>query len=111
MTIREARAADLDGLLALYAQLHSDDALEPDSPLRALWRRILEDDNYHIIVAERDGRPVSSCTCVVIPNLTHHQRPYALIENVVTDAPFRGPPPVSTTPGSWPGRRAATSSP
>lgn len=87
--IREAAKADLDGLLALYTQLH-DNKLPDDCPeLHALWQRIMDDTGHHIIVAETDGVIVSSCVLIVIPNLTHGQRPYALVENVVTHADFR----------------------
>lgn len=54
-----------------------------------LWKRILYDEDHHIIVAETDRKIVSSCVCVIIPNLTHHQQPYAFVENVITDAKYR----------------------
>lgn len=82
--IREVRAADFEGLMELYMQLHDNPMPEKSPELMDLWKQILEDENHHIIVAEVDGRIVSSCVCVIIPNLTHHQQPYAFVENVVT---------------------------
>ena len=49
----------------------------------------LQDNNHHIIVVEEDGKIVSSCVCVIIPNLTHNQQSYAFIENVITDEAYR----------------------
>lgn len=87
--IREIKESDLKGLFELYTQLHGNPLPEETAELSALCSKILNDENHHIIVAEKDGKIVSSCVCVIIPNLTHGQRPYALIENVVTDEAFR----------------------
>jgi len=87
--IREAKMQDFDDLMTLYMQLHGNPFPEKDSAVMQLWERLVADPAYHIIVAEEDGRVVSSCVCVVIPNLTHAQRPYAYVENVVTDEAYR----------------------
>lgn len=87
--IREINNGDLDGLLALYTQLNDNPIPEKTAELSSLWEKILSDENHHIIVAEEDGKIVSSCVCVIIPNLTHGQRPYAFVENVVTDKDYR----------------------
>lgn len=87
--IREIKESDLKGLFELYTQLHGNPVPKETEKLSALCRKILNDGNHHIIVAEKDGKIVSSCVCVIVPNLTHEQRPYALIENVVTDVAFR----------------------
>lgn len=89
MVIREVRENDLDGLLLLYTQLHGNAMSERTIALHTLWRRILDDPCHHIIVAEEDGVIISSCVLVIVPNLTHGQRPYALVENVVTHANHR----------------------
>lgn len=87
--IRESTDTDFDGLLTLYMQLHGNPFPEKDENIMKLWSKILKDKNHHIIVAEEDGKIVSSCVCVIIPNLTHNQRPYAFIENVITDCNYR----------------------
>ena len=87
--IREVVYEDLEGLLELYLHLHDKAVPEHDEHLRNTWEHILADENYHIVICEIDGKIVSSCTCIVIPNLTRTVRPYALIENVVTHADYR----------------------
>lgn len=88
--IREIQPNELNGLLRLYTQLHGNAIPEDTEALSTLWQRILNDPDHHIVVAVEDGRIVSSCVCVIIPNLTHNQQPYALIENVITDEAYRG---------------------
>lgn len=87
--IREITPSDLDGLLKLYTQLHENEIPDKTDDVLMLWNRIISDKEHHIIVAEENGKIVSSCVCVIVPNLTHSQRPYALVENVVTDENYR----------------------
>ncbi|WP_457945655.1 GNAT family N-acetyltransferase [Caproiciproducens sp. LBM24188] len=51
---------------------------------------MFNDPKHHILVDEEAGVLVSSCILLIVPNLTHGQRPYGVIENVVTDRAFRG---------------------
>ena len=88
--VREVVKEDLDALLDLYMFLHEDSIPEHDKHLKETWEQILEDPNHHLIVNEIDGQIVSSCVCVIIPNLTRNVRPYAFVENVVTHADHRG---------------------
>ena len=88
--VREARNEDLDALLKLYLFLHEDSIPELNAHLKKTWDQIIEDPNHHLIVKEVDGQIVSSCVCVIIPNLTRNVRPYAFVENVVTHGDYRG---------------------
>ena len=87
--IREIQDTDFDGLMELYMQLHDNPMPDKTPEMMKLWERILNDKDHHIIVAEEDGKIVSSCVCVIIPNLTHNQQPYAFVENVITDEKYR----------------------
>ena len=88
--IREAKKEDLDELLQLYLFLHEKSIPEFTEHLNETWNTMIGDKNHHIILNEVDGVLVSSCICVVIPNLTRGVRPYAFIENVVTHEKHRG---------------------
>lgn len=89
MTVREIRANELHALLELYLHLHETEIPDNTEYLESTWQTITEDRNHHIFVAEENGHLVSSCVCVIIPNLTHGVRPYAFIENVVTHKDYR----------------------
>ena len=87
--IREINSNDYEQLMELYLHLH-ETSVPPFEIAKDVWNKILNDENYHIIVDEENEKLVSSCTCIIIPNLTHGPRPYAWVENVVTHADYRG---------------------
>jgi GNAT superfamily N-acetyltransferase len=88
--VREAQNSELGELLELYLDLHEDSVPPIDDRALGVWQKMMDDENHHIIVNIQDGRIVSSCVCVIIPNLTRGIRPYAFIENVVTRENHRG---------------------
>lgn len=89
LCVRDLTAADLPTLLGLYAQLHASDP--PLSPAQAatLWQAIAADPALIYLGGFVGDRLVSACNAVVVTNLTRGGRPYAVIENVITDAALR----------------------
>ena len=88
--VREIDCNELTELLELYLHLHENTVPDTTEILNNAWNTIVQDKNHHIIVNEVNGKIVSSCVCVIIPNLTRDVRPYAFIENVVTHSDYRG---------------------
>ena len=84
--VREVYENELSIVLELYLHLHEETIPEMSEHLENTWNTIMQDKNHHIVVKEIDGKIVSSCVCVIIPNLTRNIRPYAFIENVVIHA-------------------------
>ena len=88
--VRDIECNELTELLELYLHLHENTVPDTTEILDNAWNTIVQDKNHHIIVNEVNGKIVSSCVCVIIPNLTRDVRPYAFIENVVTHKDYRG---------------------
>ena len=88
--VREIKCNELNELLELYLHLHENTIPDTTEKLINAWNTIVQDKNHHIVVNEVNGKIVSSCVCVIIPNLTRNIRPYAFIENVVTHKDYRG---------------------
>ena len=92
MLIRKAKSTDANDLKTLYFEYltHFPPKEEQDM---TLWERLLEkfekDENMYLLVAEEDGKVVSSVQMAIIESLTHNVRPFAVIENVVTHADYR----------------------
>jgi len=82
--IRPARPEDLPRVLDLYRHLNPDDPQPDADKAECAWSALMGSDLTMVIVADAGGELVSTCTLVIIPNLTRRARPYGLIENVVT---------------------------
>lgn len=90
LAIRAATTADLEAVLALYRHLHPEEPAAPDAAA-AVWQEIVHHPGTTVLLGTLpSGVLVTSCTVVVIPNLTRNAAPYALIENVVSHAEHRG---------------------
>jgi len=89
LTIRQATADDLASLKALYLHLNPDDPAPDPAEAPRILEQLERYAGSAVLVGLCDGTPVTSCTLIVIPNLTRGGVPYALIENVVTHAQHR----------------------
>ena len=90
MEFREIKESELDELLRLYEQLHESDVPRPnEATIKGIWTAIQASREHRYFGAFVNGALVATCALSVIPNLTRGCRPYGVIENVVTDTPFR----------------------
>ena len=92
MIIRQAKPTDAEDLKTLYFDFltHFPPKEEQDMDL---WARQIEkfaqDERMYLLVAEEDGKAVSSVQMAIVEGLTHNVRPFAVIENVVTHGDYR----------------------
>ena len=92
MIIRKAKASDAEDLKELYFHFLTKYPPVEEQDM-GLWEEMLErfekDDKMYILVAEEDGRVVSTVQMAIIESLTHNVRGFAVVENVVTHSDYR----------------------
>ena len=89
LLIRTIEQADLPALLELYRDLNPSDPPLALEDAASIWRQLSGYAGSTVFVGVRHNLLITSCTLVVVPNLTRGGLPYALIENVVTGANHR----------------------
>ena len=90
LVLKQTERKDLSKLLGLLAYLHDDSSPKViDAGIEEIWSGITQDPNHHVLLGYLGEIAVSSCVIVIIQNLTRNQRPYAIIENVITHPDHR----------------------
>lgn len=93
--VREAVTEDLPRLVQLLDQLSLEGESREDlsrplnSAYRAALARISADDRQRQLVVEAGRELIATAALVIIPNLSHVGKPYAIVEDVVVDAAWR----------------------
>ncbi|MGT2666382.1 GNAT family N-acetyltransferase [Streptococcus rifensis] len=89
MEFRQLIDSDLSSLLDLYRQLDENADQCAIEQSEKAWNGIKNNSNIQYFGAVENGKVVSTCYAVYIPNLTRGNRGICFIENVITDKEYR----------------------
>jgi GNAT superfamily N-acetyltransferase len=85
LNLRVVAPMELHELVELYSHVHPASDPRPRAAAdESVWAQVLAQPGLTVFVADHGGRLVSTCTLIIVPNLTRGARPYAFLENVVT---------------------------
>ena len=91
MELRELNENDLESLIKLYEQLDGTNGDFTAEDARKIWKAEIEGNKkIKYFGAVENGKVISTCYCLIIPNLTRLGSSIAFVENVVTDSEYRG---------------------
>ncbi|MCR5284033.1 MAG: GNAT family N-acetyltransferase [Treponema sp.] len=91
MVLRELNENDLESLIKLYEQLDGANGDFTAEDARKIWKAEIEvNKKIKYFGAVENEKVVSTCYCLIIPNLTRLGSSIAFVENVVTDSEYRG---------------------
>lgn len=92
MNIRKATGNDAQALKVLYFEYLTAYPPKEEQDM-TLWNKLLDkfaqDENMYLLVAEENGKVVSSVQMAIVESLTHNVKPFAVVENVVTHIDYR----------------------
>ena len=91
MELRELNEKDLESLIKLYKHLDGANGNFTAEDARKIWKTEIEGNKkIKYFGAVENGKVISTCYCLIIPNLTRLGSSIAFVENVVTDSEYRG---------------------
>ena len=90
MTIRLCNNEDLPALYLLYQLLHGGETDTTLEEMTLAFATLCAHPGCDVYVTEQDGRVVGTFVLYILPNMTRHGRPAAILENIVVDEAHRG---------------------
>jgi GNAT superfamily N-acetyltransferase len=88
--IRPAKRNDLSAILAMMADLETDDQALNLSAAEAIFKRMQSYPNYTIYVAVAEGEIIGTFSLLIMDNLAHMGAPSGIVEDVVVHSSWRG---------------------
>ena len=86
--VRPANEQDMPRILELYEELTGGQHyLSPDDT-QTVFVEIVSMPGHELLVAEEDGEVVGTMVLLIVPNLSHGARPWAIVENMVVDGRY-----------------------
>ena len=90
--IRRAVEKDIPRILELYRQLSFEPEKYKAPPVNEclkVFRKMSLYPGYELLVAEDNGRVVGTTVMAILPGFAHGTSPFAVVEYVVVDEPYR----------------------
>ncbi len=87
--VRPATEPDMPRILELYNELTGEQHHLTSDETQPVFAQITTMPGHELLVAEEDGEVVGTMVLLMVPNLSHGARPWAIVENLIVDGRYR----------------------